>query len=96
MKRVWCLLGVVALVSGCAVGTEDPTGDTNLGTVQAGTVGSDDSTSEQGPAQTDTQAGTTREHRDVFDVTGSIIPPRPGRGPTSPDPGPVHGPVAPR
>jgi hypothetical protein len=99
MKNVILLLSVLSLM-GCAAGTDDPTGDDNLGTDPGGdttrapssgaaSTGSDTSTNAMGTAMFN--------HTSVLDPAPQIIPNRPGHGPAAPDPGPVHiGPGVPR
>jgi hypothetical protein len=97
MKKLISLLGVLAMVTGCAVGSEDPNGDTNLSTEQGGTVAADPNSADLGGDPTTTQntgnqATVLREHRSSLDLAPQVIPSRPHRGSGTPDPGPVHGP----
>jgi hypothetical protein len=98
MKQMVSFLGVLALVSGCAAGTEDPAGDTNLSTDQTGTVAADPNSASlggepQGNVNPSNEANMIREKHNQFDTAPQIIPMKPNRGPSAPDPGPVHGPA---
>ncbi len=94
MKTVLTVViaGVLAMVTGCAAGTDtNGTGDTNLSTDHAGTVAQDPN-ADQIPAPTvDAPVpGQTvdRVHTNMFDQGAQIIPNRPSHHPSSPDPGP--------
>ena len=98
MKNVVLLVGMLSMV-GCAVGSNDPTGDDNLGTEQGGGAAGQPSAgtgAASGNTSGSTQPGVVG-HTNVLDPTPQIIPNRPGHGPATPEPGPVHiGPVVPR
>ncbi len=91
MKNVLFLLGALSMV-GCAVGSNDPAGDDNLGTEQGGTVGQPASvvSSASGGTSANEDTAGAFAHTSMFDPTPAIVPGRPGHGPQSPDPGPVH------
>jgi len=100
MKNVLFISAVLVSMSGCAVGSNDPTGDESpLGTDQGGEVtGAEPS---KGTAETTEPSANKTQgayaHTNQFDPAVQIIPNRPGHTPTAPDPGPVRGgPVAPR
>jgi hypothetical protein len=96
MKNVILLVSVMAM-AGCAVGTDDPNGDDNLGTEPGGpTAGATKSNASSG-SDSAAQGSEVFGHTNVFDPTPQVIPNRPGHGPAAPDPGPVHvGPGVPR
>jgi hypothetical protein len=100
MKNVLFISLFLVSVSGCAVGSNDPTGDlTPESTDQGGEVtGANPTTG--APAKSDSTTNDKTqgsfEHTSQFDPAVQVIPNRPGHTPTSPDPGPVRGPVAPR
>ncbi len=92
------MVGVLAMVSGCAAGTEGP-GDTNLSTDQGGTVAQDPNGDQIPAATVDTPVQgkvDDRAHTNAFDPGVQVVPNRPSHHPSSPDPGPQGpgGPVA--
>lgn len=90
MKNVVLLVGVLSMV-GCAVGSNDPTGDENLGTEQGGaTVSEPASGATAGGGATSANDQQAKARTSALDPTPQIIPNRPGRGPASPGPGPVQ------
>jgi hypothetical protein len=99
MKKVISLLGVLVMMTGCAVGSDDPQGDTNLSTEQGNTVAADPNSADLGGNPTNKNEGSqaiqVREQRSQLDLGLQIIPSRPHRGSGTPDPGPVHGPGGP-
>jgi hypothetical protein len=95
MKKMFSLLGVLVMMTGCAVGSEDPQGDTNLSTEQGNTVAADPNSADLGGTPQTTkgegsQAIVVREQRSQLDLAPQIIPTRPHRGSGTPDPGPTH------
>jgi hypothetical protein len=90
MKNVILLVSVMAMV-GCAVGTDDPNGDDNLGTDPGGPTAhaTKNGASTSGSDNTVDHA-VVIGHTNVFDPAPQVIPNRPAHGPAAPDPGPVH------
>ena len=100
MKKMISLLGVLVMMTGCAMGSEDPQGDNNLSTEQGNTVAADPNSADLGgapstTANTGTEANVIRQQRSSLDLAPQLIPTRPHRGTGTPDPGPVHGPSGP-
>jgi hypothetical protein len=92
MKNVLLVLGMLSMM-GCAVGSNDPTGDVSLGTEQGGEAtgepGSSGGSAASSANASDKQTGSFAR-TNVLDPTPQIIPGRTGHGPASPSPGPVH------